>query len=348
MRLTVLDLTRLLPGGYATSLLLKMGARVVKVERPGEGDYLRDFPFPLADGMSVYFHAINRGKESVQIDLQSHPERLLKLAQHADVLIEGFRPGTMERFGLSYGEVAARNPMIIYASLSGYGQHGPRMRHPGHDINYVGLSGLLDISRGSDGKPAIPALQVADVAAGSLMAVNRILRAVIERSERGQGQYLDIGMLPGMSSLLSFTAAPALLSRKPVQWSDLLLSGQVACYNVYPTKDGRWMSVGNLEEKFWIVFCQTLGRMDWIPKQLDRTSTFREEIAALFQNRTQREWTEIFSGQETCIEPVLTISEAADAGLFECPDGAAPRRGEHTASVFEEFGISANMPPEVK
>jgi crotonobetainyl-CoA:carnitine CoA-transferase CaiB-like acyl-CoA transferase len=340
MQLTVLDLTRLLPGGYTTYLLLLAGARVIKVERPGKGDYLRDFPFPLSDGMSVYFHAINRGKESVEIDLESHPETLLKLAEHADVLIEGFRPGTMERFGLGYRAVAARNPMIVYASLSGYGQHGPRMRHPGHDINYIGLSGLLDISRGSDGKPAIPALQVADVAAGSLMAVNRILQAVLERSERGEGQYLDIGMLPGMSSLLSFTASPAVLLHETVDWSDLLLSGQVACYNVYPTRDGRWMSVGNLEEKFWIAFCTILNRIEWIPKQFDRTSTFRDEIAALFQNRTQDEWTELFSGQETCVEPVLTINEAADTGLFEYPDGAAPRRGEHTASVFEEFGIT--------
>jgi crotonobetainyl-CoA:carnitine CoA-transferase CaiB-like acyl-CoA transferase len=341
MQLTVLDLTRLLPGGYTTYLLLLAGARVIKVERPGKGDYLRDFPFPLSDGMSVYFHAINRGKESVEIDLEGHPERLLKLAEHADVLIEGFRPGTMERFGLGYRAVAGRNPMIVYASLSGYGQHGPRTRHPGHDINYIGLSGLLDISRGSDGKPAIPALQVADVAAGSLMAVNRILQAVLERTERGAGQYLDIGMLPGMSSLLSFTAAPAVLSHKTVDWSDLLLSGQVACYNVYPTKDGRWMSVGNLEEKFWIVFCKILNRIAWISKQFDRTSAFREEIAVLFQSKTQKEWTELFSGQETCVEPVLTINEAAGTGLFEYPEGAAPRCGEHTASVFEEFGITA-------
>jgi crotonobetainyl-CoA:carnitine CoA-transferase CaiB-like acyl-CoA transferase len=339
MRLTVLDLTRLLPGGYTTYLLQLAGARVIKVERPGKGDYLRDFPFPLSDGMSAYFHAINRGKESVEIDLESHPERLLKLVEHADVLIEGFRPGTMGRFGLDYGAVAARNPMIIYASLSGYGQRGPRMRHPGHDINYIGLSGLLYISRGSDGKPAIPALQVADVAAGSLMAVNRILQAVIERKERCEGQYLDIGMLPGLSSLLSFTAAPAVLLHKTVDWSDLLLNGQVACYNVYATKDGRWMSVGNLEEKFWTVFCKILDRFDWIPKQFDRTSTFREEIAALFQSRTQKEWTELFSGQETCVEPVLTINEAADAGLFEYPNTAAPRYGQHTAAVFNEFGI---------
>jgi crotonobetainyl-CoA:carnitine CoA-transferase CaiB-like acyl-CoA transferase len=261
--MTVLDLTRLLPGGYATSLLCKMGARVIKIEQPNGGDYLRDFPFPLADGMSAYFHAINRGKESVEIDLKQHPEILLNLARHADVLIEGFRPGVMQRLGLDYEAVANRNPMIIYASLTGYGQEGPRRTRPGHDINYIALSGLLDINRGSNGRPTIPALPVADVAAGSLLGVSRILQAMIERTEHGHGQFLDLGMLPGMTDLLSFIAAPAALLGESKQWEDLLLNGQLTCYNIYETKDGRWMSVGNLEEKFWRVFCETLRHIDW-------------------------------------------------------------------------------------
>ncbi|MBI4473517.1 MAG: CoA transferase, partial [Acidobacteria bacterium] len=279
MRLIVLDLSRLLPGGYATHLLGEMGARVIKIEDPVRGDYLREFPFPFEDGMSAYFHAINRGKQSVVIDLKKSPETLLRLAEHADVIIEGFRPGVMDRLGVGYSAVAKSNPMIIYCSLTGYGQTGEYRDRAGHDINYLGLTGLLDLNRGQDGLPAMPGLQIADVASGSLFAVSKILCAVIERAERGQGEHIDVDMVSGTASLMKFTAAPAALAEKPITWDDLILNGQVPCYNLYSTADGRWLSMGNLEEKFWETFCRVVGREDWIPRQFDRT--LRPEVASL-------------------------------------------------------------------
>jgi alpha-methylacyl-CoA racemase len=176
MRLTVLDLTRLLPGGYATHLLGEMGARIIKIEDPARGDYMREFPFPLDDGMSAYFHAINRGKESVAIDLKKSTEPLLKLVEHADVVIDSYRPGVMDRLGVGYDILARHNPKIIYCSLIGYSSQGEYRTRAGHDINYVGLTGLLDINRGQDGKPSMPGFQISDVASGAVFAVIRILQ----------------------------------------------------------------------------------------------------------------------------------------------------------------------------
>src|SRR5581483_111530 len=156
MRLIVLDLTRLLPGGYATHLLGQMGARIIKIEDPAGGDYMRDFPFPLEDGMSAYFHAINRGKQSVAIDLKKHPQILVDLARHADVVIEGFRPGVMDRLGVGYDALSRQNPQLIYCSLIGYRSRGEYRNRAGHDINYVGSTGLLEMNRGQDGLPAMP------------------------------------------------------------------------------------------------------------------------------------------------------------------------------------------------
>jgi crotonobetainyl-CoA:carnitine CoA-transferase CaiB-like acyl-CoA transferase len=343
MRLIVLDLTRLLPGGYATHLLGTMGARVIKIEEPLRGDYLRGFPFPLEDGMSAYFHAINRGKQSVAIDLKKSPETLLRLAPHADVLIEGFRPGVMDKLGVGYETLRQRNPRLIYCSLLGYPSNGERRDRPGHDINYLGLTGLIDLNHGQDGQPAMPGLQIADVAAGALFAVTRILQAVIEGAERGEGQRIEVDMVSGTASLMSFMAAPAALGRAAVTWEDLMLNGQVACYNLYPTKDGRWMSVGNLEEKFWRNFCDAVGRKDWIAEQFNRSGEFRGKVSELFSTKTQAEWMTAFRDIETCVEPILTLNEASARGLFRYPDEPAPRLGEHTTHVLEEFGCSGGL-----
>jgi crotonobetainyl-CoA:carnitine CoA-transferase CaiB-like acyl-CoA transferase len=339
MRLTVLDLTRLLPGGYATHLLGEMGARVIKIEDPRRGDYLREFPFPLEDGMSAYFHAINRGKQSVAIDLKESPASLLKLVRNADVLIESFRPGVMERLGVGYDTLARENPRLIYCSLIGYASSGNYRNRAGHDINYVGLTGLLDINRGQDGLPAMPGFQISDVASGAVFAVIRILQSVIERAETHKGDRLEVDMVSGTAALMGFMAAPAALGRQSVTWEDLLLNGQVACYNLYPTADRRWITMGNVEEKFWINFCRTVEREAWIGRQFDRSSEFRAELSAFFKTRTRAEWLELFAGVDTCIEPLLSLNEAAGRHLFRYPDKPAPRLGEHTQEILEEFGI---------
>jgi crotonobetainyl-CoA:carnitine CoA-transferase CaiB-like acyl-CoA transferase len=340
MRLTVLDLTRLLPGAYATHLLQQMGARVIKIEDPRHGDYLRDFPFPLEDGMSAYFHAVNRGKESVAVDLTTSPHVLLELARHADVLIESYRPGVVERLGVDYASVIEYNRRIIYASLTGYGHNQESSNHPSHDLNYLALAGLLDLSRGRDGLPAIPALQVADIAAGSLFAAVRILQALLERDEQNHGAYLDISMLGGLSSLMSFTAAPVVLAKKDLNWDDFTLNGQIACYNVYPAKDGRWLAVANLEQKFWCTFCEVLGRPEWRTRQFDRTPQFQEQIRQLLETKTRAEWEAIFAGKDTCVTPVRTLHEAAAHNIFVYSDHPPPKLGEHTKQVLLEFGIS--------
>jgi crotonobetainyl-CoA:carnitine CoA-transferase CaiB-like acyl-CoA transferase len=344
MRLIILDLTRLLPGGYATHLLCEMGARVIKIEDPNEGDYLRNFPFPLDDGMSAYFHAINRGKESAAIDLKKSPEILIGLAKHADVVIESFRPGVMERLGVSFEVLSKANPRLIFCSLTGYPPEGQYRTRPGHDINYVGNTGMLDINRGQDGKPAMPGFQIADIAGGSMFAVIRILQSVIERADqasaRASGHRIEVNMLDGTAALMGFMAAPAALSGQPVSWEDLLLNGQLACYNLYPVADGRWMTMGNLEDKFWRNSCRAVGRGDWIPHKDDRSAKFRAEVSRLFETKTQSEWLAFFQNVDTCIEPLTTLTEAAARQLFRYPDRPAPRLGEHTEKILDEFGLS--------
>jgi alpha-methylacyl-CoA racemase len=339
MRLTVLDLTRLLPGGYATHLLWEMGARIIKIEDPRGGDYLRDFPFPLKDGMSAYFHAINRGKQSVALDLKRNPEVLIQLVRQADVVIESYRPGVMERLGVGYDILARQNPALIYCSLIGYPSDGKYRNRAGHDVNYVGLTGLLDINRGQDGMPAMPGFQISDVASGAVFAVIRILQNVIERMESGRGARIEVDMVSGTAALMGFMASPAALQQRQVAWEDLLLNGQVACYNLYPTADGRWMTMGNVEEKFWQNFCRAAGHEEWIGEQFNRSTDFRERVSQFFRKRTLSEWVEIFRDVDTCIEPLLTLNEAAAKGLFRYPDKPAPRLGEHTDLVLAEFGI---------
>jgi len=341
MRLTVLDLTRLLPGGYATHLLHEMGARVIKIEDPQRGDYLREFPFPLHDGMSAYFHAINRGKQSVAVDLKQSPGVLLDLAQHADIVIEGFRPGVMERLGVGYEVLAARNPMLIYCSLIGYPSKGSYRNRAGHDINYVGSTGLLDINRGQDGKPAMPGFQISDVASGAVFAVIRILQGLIERADEKRGRRIEVDMVSGTAALMGFMASPVALAKQAAGWDDLLLNGQIACYNLYPTKDGRWMTMGNFEEKFWAGFCTTVDRNDWIPERMNRSAEFRARVSDLFKTKTQAEWVETFRDVDTCIEPLINLQQAAERGLFRYPGQPAPRLGEHTESVLSEFRIPA-------
>jgi crotonobetainyl-CoA:carnitine CoA-transferase CaiB-like acyl-CoA transferase len=273
------------------------------------------------------------------VDLKKSPDTLLKLARHADVLIEGFRPGVMDRLGLGYAALSETNPGLIYCSLLGYPSDGEYHNRAGHDINYLALTGLVDINLGQDGHPAMPGLQIADVAGGSMFAVTRILQAVIERNDGGRGQRIEVDMLQGVASLLGFTAAPAALAGKKASWDELLLNGQVACYNLYPTRDGRWMSLGNLEEKFWRNFCDAVGRPDWTDEQFNRSSGFRQTVSDLFMSRTQEEWIRLFRNVDTCVEPVRSLAEAAASGLFHYSDKPAPRLGEHTRSVMSEFGI---------
>ena len=329
----VLDLTRLLPGATATAYLVKNGAEVIKIEQPGEGDYART----LAPEV---FRATNGGKKSISLNLKDPRGRdlLLRLSEKADVLVEGFRPGTMARLGLGYDDLRSINPRLIYASLTGYGQTGPYASLAGHDVNYLALGGVLGLNL-----PVIPGIQVADLAAGAMQAVIEILLALLERAKTGAGRYLDISMLAGMQSFLTVPlAAYKDGGREPVA-GDEILSGRYACYNIYRAGDGRWLAVGALEPKFWGELCRRIGCEDLIVQQFaegEMRGRVKERVAAIFATRTADEWFESLRAFDCCVTPVRTISEVA-AELSNNNDGPPPPRlGEHTRLVLRGHGVA--------
>lgn len=337
MRLTVLDLSRLLPGGYATRLLAHLGARVIKVEEPTHGDYLREFPYPLTDGMSAYFHALNRGKESIAIDLKRDPDRLLELAAYADVLLESFRPGVMDRLGVGYDAVRARNPRIIYCSISGFDPDGDDAQRPGHDLNFVSNAGMLDVGRGMDGHPAMPGLQVADIASGILAAL-RITDAAAQREADQNGKHIRISMMDAALEFMAFGAAPFALSAAGANVKDLMLHGALPCYRLYRVRDG-WISVANLEEKFWQRFCEAAGHPEWNVLHSDTSRAAHEAVEAVLATRNRADWLATFQDAGCCVDAVQSLDEAAPLYKNVYPGAAPPRLGEHTERIFKEFGI---------
>lgn len=336
----VLDLTRLLPGAVATQMLYNFGAEVIKIEPPG-GDYARTLM--TQGGKSPIFEATNRGKKSVVLDLKDPAgcEAMLRLVDSADVLIEGFRPGVMDRFGLGYEVLRLRNPRLVMASLSGYGQSGPYRDLAGHDLNYLSLSGVLDLIGVKNGPPVIPGIQIADLAGGALQAVIGILLALLARQHTGEGQHVDVSMMAGAASMLVLPLATGTRSKR----GDDTLSGRYACYNVYWCKDGRWLSVGALESRFWANLCRALGREDLIPDQFageTRQIELKAYLGAIFVTRTAEEWFEALGSKDCCVTPVRTMTEAA-ADIRSTPTlsatparegGPAPKLGEHSEEVL--------------
>jgi crotonobetainyl-CoA:carnitine CoA-transferase CaiB-like acyl-CoA transferase len=330
--ITVLDLTRLLPGATATQYFADHGANVIKLEQPGIGDYARSMDSEL-------FRATNAGKKSVTIDLKKAGgcNLLLRLAESADVLIESFRPGVMARLGIDYEALSRRNPRLIYASLTGYGQSGPHAMLAGHDINYLALGGVLGLNL-----PVIPGVQIADIAGGAMQAVIEILRALLERNATGQGCYLDISMLAGVQRLLTIPLTAWRSSGREPEAGRELLSGKYACYNLYQANDGRWLAVGALEPKFWAELCRCIGCEDLVDLQFaggDDQLRVKEFVAAIFRTRTAAEWFELLRDTDCCVTPVLKVSEVA-ATLPAQHRMAAPALGEHTRSVLAGHGIS--------
>ncbi len=308
----VVDLTRLLPGPFCTHILADLGADVVRVEDPVIGDYLRMQPPLTRSGMSVHFHVINRNKRSIAIDLKKTQGRelLLELATWADVLVEQFRPGVMERLGLGYETVREVNPSIIYCSITGYGQDGPYKDIAGHDINYLSYAGVLGISGRKGGPPQISGVQIADVGAGGLFGAFSILAAYIHRLKSGEGQHLDVSMLDGSVSWLTVNTGEVLLGGKAPDRGTMFLHGGLPCYNVYEAKDG-YISVGALEGKFWKRLCEILGKPEYTEEQFNTEK--HEEIfkwlEETFKQKTKDEWMEIFQNEDACVSPVLDLSE---------------------------------------
>jgi len=356
----VLDLTRLLPGPYASWVLANLGATVIKIEQPRTGDPLRHLPAFSVDGKSALFDLVNRGKKSMALNLKHAKGRavLLKLARSADVLLEGFRPGVMKRLGLDYQALKSINPGLVYASLSGYGQTGPYAHRAGHDLNYIALGGLLGITGPQDGPPAVPGVPIADLVGGLWMALG-VLAALLERKRTGDGQYLDISMLDGVASLLLIPLADWLTSGHVPQQGKTLLSGRQACYNVYETADGEYVTLAALEQKFWHIFCIAVEREDWLQRQndVDQPSLIAE-LADLFHAQPRSHWTALFAEHDCCCEPVLDLDKVfshpqavhrallheeqlatplGPRGIVHTP---APQLGEHTLELLTQLGYA--------
>ncbi len=312
----VLDLTRLLPGPYCTMILADFGAEVIKIEEPNIGDYGRNWE-PKVYGDGAFFHSLNRNKKSVALNLKESDgkEQFLKLVEKADVVIESFRPGVMERLGLDYETLKKVNPGIVYCAVTGYGQTGPYASMPGHDINYISYAGLLHFMGGRGGKPTVPAAQIADLGGGAFPATVGILLALLEKQKSGKGQFVDISMMDGVISWLQTLLPNYFASGQMENRGELMLSGGKACYEVYETKDGKFISVGALEEKFWREFCKVIEKEEFIPLlNAPRTEQYRlmYEIQQIISTKTQDEWMQLFCQVEACVSPVLSLEELSE------------------------------------
>ncbi len=379
--LKVLDLSRLLPGGFCSLLLADLGADVLKVEDTGMGDYVRWSP-PYLEGAedsarSALFLALNRNKRSIRLDLKSDGGRevLLRLAREHDVLLESFRPGVLDRLGVGYERLKRENAGLVYCAITGYGQDGPKRDAAGHDQNYLALGGLLGLTGEAGGPPVQSAVQIADVGGGALMAAVGILAALRERERSGEGQVVDVSMFDGALAFLAMTAAQTLLDGAAPRRGLLPLSGLFACYRPYETRDGGWVACGALEPKFWQAWCRGVGREDLVEQQFAAPgSDGVRAVEQVFRSRTRAEWEAFAADHDCCVEPVLELPEALDSELvraremvveLEQPGAAAPVKllglpiklgrtpgdparapgpalGQHTDAVLAALGYGAD------
>ena len=358
----VLDLSRLLPGPFLTMILADLGADVVKVEEPRAGDYMRDFP-PRGDGPSGRYLAINRNKRSVAMDLKDERERerFLRMAERADVVVESFRPGVVERLGVGYEALSGRNERIVLCSISGYGQTGPYRDRAGHDINYLALAGVLGMSgQDAHGPPALAGVQIADLGGGALWAAIAILAALRDRDRTGRGAHLDISMTEGALALLASEFGTLGAEPSPPTRGTGLLNGGAARYGVYETSDGRYLSVGALEPQFLNRLVEAAGLEARAGSEGD--AGLRRELTRVIATRTRDEWERVLAAHDCCCESVLEMDEVPGHALhrergvfFDVPGEDAPqvrtplgtpggrRRapglGEHNDEVFREYGV---------
>jgi len=320
--LLVLDFTTLLPGPLAALMLAEAGAEVIKIERRG-GEDMRRFP-PMIDGESAVFAMLNRGKQVLALDLKCEADRgkLKPLLTRADILIEQFRPGVMARLGLGYDDVRALNPKLIYCSISGYGQSGPRAGEAGHDINYIGNTGLLDLQPGPIAQPVVPPALIADIAGGSFPAVINILLALRARDQSGQGCHLDIAMSDAMFTFAWYALALGTAAGRFPKPGELPLVGASPRYRLYATKDGKLVACGALEQKFWEAFTRAIGLSAELANDFRDPRATRDAVARLIAGRTADEWKPILAKADCCATVVLPLQDAmrdphfVERGLF--------------------------------
>jgi alpha-methylacyl-CoA racemase len=366
----ILDLTRLLPGPVCTLHLADLGADVIKIEDTGAGDYARTLGAELGKTAPV-FAAINRNKRAMRLDLKQREgvEIFLTLVRNADAVVEGFRPGVVDRLGIGYAHCSAINSRIVYCAISGYGQTGPYRDIAGHDVNYCGYAGLVDQIGVAGADPAIPNLQIADILGGAVVPAMGILAALLDAQRSGKGRYVDVAMTEGvLVHNLQALAAVASTGKTHPRGEDFL-SGREPCYSVYRTADGRYMAVGALEWKFWERVCDVLARPDlkdchWEKRTRD-AKWGKEQTAAIFASGPQAHWIAKFAGVDCCVSPVLALEEsisdpqivargmvsrAGGALQFAPPlkmseyefavDRDAPDAGQHTDEILRDAGYA--------
>jgi len=375
--LRILDLTRLYPGPMATMMLADMGADVIKIEDISNPDYMRFYP-PYVENHSAGFLAVNRSKRSLALNLKTQVGReiFLKLTATSDIIVEPFRPGVLDDMGLGYDQACKIRPDIIFVSLTGYGQNGPYAKQAGHDINFIGYSGILAATGTPQTGPVLPGPQLGDLAGGAYMTVVACLAALWSRQTTGKGQQVDVSMLDGLLPLMTLQMAHTWSTHIAFGPGEAPLSGGLACYGVYRCRDGKYMALGILEEKFWKKFCDMAQRPDWVSRFLvrgDDAQNLREEISNLFLTRTRDEWTEIASQLDICLTPVLDPDEVendphvqARGMIYEqehpvCgklkavgppikfsktparPSRPAPALGQDTFSILAEIGCTPDQ-----
>jgi crotonobetainyl-CoA:carnitine CoA-transferase CaiB-like acyl-CoA transferase len=374
----VLDLTRLLPGGFCSLLLADFGADVVKVEDTAAGDYVRWAPpyygdedqQPLGTRSALYL-SLNRGKRSIRLDLKSDGGRaaFLRLAGDCDVVLESFRPGVLDRLGCGYDALREVNSGIVYCAITGYGQDGPNTQRAGHDTNYLALNGLLGLTGAADGPPVQAGGQIADLGGGALMAAFGVMAALHERRRTGEGQLVDVSMTDGSLAWLAMAAAQHLCDGELPRRGAGALNGGIACYLPYEAADG-WVSCGALEPKFWQAFCRGVDREGLIEHQFAAPgSEGWRQVAEVFRGRTRDQWQAFNDEHDCCIEPILDLDEALASELVRAremvvridqpglgevrllgtpvkmsrtpgdPARPAPALGEHTREVLGEAGF---------
>ncbi len=310
--ITVLDLSRLLPGPFASMILADHGARVISIE---DKRFVKD---------NFFITTVNRNKEHISLDLKTPEGKdiFFKLIKIADVVIEGFRPGVVQRLGVDYDTVAQVNPRIVYCSITGYGQTGPYADRAGHDVNYLSVSGILELIGDPDEPPAIPGVQLADIAGGGMNAAIGILLALTARNQTGKGQYIDISMTDGLLGFLSIPLFFHQQTQKLPRRSDGMLSHRYACYNTYETADGRYLSIGTVEHRFWKKLCEYLDIPEYIDFQYDdtRRTEIIDTLRSIFRHRTLDQWENDLGNLDVCWARVQTLDEVLKSPLFKARD----------------------------
>ncbi len=371
--MTILDLTRLLPGPYGTMLLADLGAEVIKVEELEVGDYAREYS-PSIGGEGALFQAVNRNKKSLALNLKLDAGKAVfrRLASTADAVVEQFRPGVMDRLGLGWEALRGLNSRLVYCALTGYGQDGPYRDRVGHDINYIGYGGILGLTGSDGGPPVLPGVQIADLS-GGMMAAFGIVAALLARGRTEEGCFVDVAMLDTVVSWLGLHAGIFAATGERPQRGRTFLTGGLPGYQVYETKDCRYITVGALEDKFWRNLCLALGREDLVPHaeaEGDRRSEVQEALADIFKTRTREEWIARLADAEVCFGPVNDLDEVfADPQVLHrgmltevpLPDGTImtqpgtpvhfssgvrrkheppPTLGQHTVPILSRAGYS--------